>query len=919
MQILSVTLINFKTHRDRHFRFQPGTNAICGENGAGKTSILEAIAWVLFNYTGDYTKTDLIRNGSGSAQVSVTFVSSYDGRTYDIQRCTHKGYTLFDPQLNQRLPYSRIQDEVMPWLRDHMGVAPGTDLGRLFANTVGVPQGTFTADFLLGPEKRKPIFDTILKVEEYRQANQKMLSLEKYAKAQSERLQDRIAQYDEALKNWDELQQRRQAVCHDMEQQTETLKHLQQTLQDLQQQRDRGLAQARQLQTLTAQLQTLTAQIQTQEQANLRLEQSVAQAQSAVQRCEAHHLDHQAYLAAEQALQELEQQNSARLALWRQREAQQKTLGDRQTALTRLMLQLESLGQAEADLQALQTAVQQQEALERQHSEVGEQLQKLQTLKLEQRTIQHRITQLERQQATLAQEIQHLQSLKADVAQIPAWEKQRDRLQEQLSRIEAAKQFEAELRQLVHQAKTQQTDYQTQARVAYRTLQELRANGGLAIAPADAVLDVIRQGVTLNQDVLAALDQILMDLSEQVSRERLQHQLQQIRTQLQTADQQRLQLAVLDTKLAQQAELSHELTQRRQQITTFEEQLQAEAQYRQQQADLVAQLQALHNPKGRSQLLQQQLQQQAKLRHDYETLQTAQTELQKRLTELDQQLDAFADLDDRTEAQKAQRQNHQAGYLIYLQHEKLARDLPTLKAEMEQAIAQLETLQTQYSTLQTEQDHLLQTFDPEQLQQLEATYSATKSQADQISGALPQQHKLLQELDQQIATLQESAQKRSQAQTELKDRDRVRRFITYARKVYKQAGPRITEMYVQTISREADRLFRELINRPNVALEWTRDYDILVQEGPHNRRFINLSGGEQMCAALAVRLALLKVLADLDIAFFDEPTTNMDQPRRESLAEAIARIKSFQQLFVISHDDTFEKVTENVILVEREA
>jgi DNA repair protein SbcC/Rad50 len=61
------------------------------------------------------------------------------------------------------------------------------------------------------------------------------------------------------------------------------------------------------------------------------------------------------------------------------------------------------------------------------------------------------------------------------------------------------------------------------------------------------------------------------------------------------------------------------------------------------------------------------------------------------------------------------------------------------------------------------------------------------------------------------------------------------------------------------------------------------------------------------------------VLADIDIAFFDEPTTNMDRPRRESLAEAIGNIRSFRQLFVISHDDTFEKVTENVILINRDA
>jgi DNA repair protein SbcC/Rad50 len=60
------------------------------------------------------------------------------------------------------------------------------------------------------------------------------------------------------------------------------------------------------------------------------------------------------------------------------------------------------------------------------------------------------------------------------------------------------------------------------------------------------------------------------------------------------------------------------------------------------------------------------------------------------------------------------------------------------------------------------------------------------------------------------------------------------------------------------------------------------------------------------------------VLADLNVAFFDEPTTNMDLPRRVKLAEAIANIKTFRQLFVISHDDTFEQVTENVIVVTRE-
>ena len=57
----------------------------------------------------------------------------------------------------------------------------------------------FTADFLQASEKRKPIFDAILKVGEYRQANQQMLSLEKHGKAEVEKLEAAIAQYEESF------------------------------------------------------------------------------------------------------------------------------------------------------------------------------------------------------------------------------------------------------------------------------------------------------------------------------------------------------------------------------------------------------------------------------------------------------------------------------------------------------------------------------------------------------------------------------------------------------------------------------------------------------------------------------------------------------------------------------------------------
>ena len=214
-------------------------------------------------------------------------------------------------------------------------------------------------------------------------------------------------------------------------------------------------------------------------------------------------------------------------------------------------------------------------------------------------------------------------------------------------------------------------------------------------------------------------------------------------------------------------------------------------------------------------------------------------------------------------------------------------------------------------------DELSKAYDPQRFEAVQLAYKETETQQVALNARLPEIGKRLQDVTSQLEALRLIQFKRDRAQAELGQHQKARHFITFARKVYKQAGPRITERYVRNISREADRLFRELLNRQDVALEWTQEYEIMVQEGAHWHRFTNLSGGEQMCAALAVRLALLKTLADIDIAFFDEPTTNMDRPRREQLAEAIANIKNFRQLFVISHDDTFEKVTGNIVLVER--
>jgi exonuclease SbcC len=169
----------------------------------------------------------------------------------------------------------------------------------------------------------------------------------------------------------------------------------------------------------------------------------------------------------------------------------------------------------------------------------------------------------------------------------------------------------------------------------------------------------------------------------------------------------------------------------------------------------------------------------------------------------------------------------------------------------------------------------------------------------------------LTEMNHQMADLMELETKNSHL-------DDIGEALKFIRKTIRDAGPEVTKMIVASVSINADILFSEIMQDPTAHLQWTEDYDIIISNGDQVRHFNQLSGGEQMSAALSVRLALLKEISNIDIAFFDEPTVNLDTQRRESLAEQILGVQGFSQLFVISHDDTFETGTDHVVRVHKE-
>ncbi len=94
-------LTDFKVFRDIEFTFMPGTTAIVGPNGSGKTSILESIEFGLFRTVTRKEKKipkveNLIRHGRNRAIVELEFIAPVNKRVYRVKRSIHPGETNAD-------------------------------------------------------------------------------------------------------------------------------------------------------------------------------------------------------------------------------------------------------------------------------------------------------------------------------------------------------------------------------------------------------------------------------------------------------------------------------------------------------------------------------------------------------------------------------------------------------------------------------------------------------------------------------------------------------------------------------------------------------------------------------------------------------------------------------------------------------
>lgn len=882
MHIVEVKLDNIKSHREARFDFERGTTAIVGENGAGKTTIIEAIAWALFDLL-DYKKDDFVRRGQKKGSVQVTFESSKDERRYTVYRDTGTGYSIFDPEIGMKVADKK--EDVSKFLQDHLGVEAGTDLELLFRTAIGVPQGTFTAIFLEAATRRKDTFDKLLKVEEYRQGAEKLRATTRYIEEQIAVVREKIARAEGELSRSELIEKEHKEIVAELAELKANLERLEKEAAERRVEAQKFETEEAAIKQIQAVLDKLRAELATAEIVLKQKQAEVDSARRAVEKLTAVELDHTAHLSALASLKELESQRTER----------DKFLSELKSIETVLI-------KTEAEQKNLQSAMQRAE-------ESAKEIAQLETSTARQKELENKREHMRTKQA----------SAKAFKSQIGAIEARLITMRDDFKKIDA------EVKEATEKSKAA-----VDADALGRQENELTRR----IASLQAKLESDER---FQREIKNGLCPILsakcMNLADgQTLEDFVSSQFDGVKAEIKIAEAEQVAVAA-SLKIAREAgqflKALEALQRRHKEITEVGKKLRDDQSNAKKKADELEfietelkateeELAALKNPRERADALRNEARSAGEIRTKIDGNEKELDSLGQQKSVIEASAEKFTTLDEDWARFSRERDKTAPAHRDYLANEMLARSSPEREAELETSMQAAAKVKAEATETENQFAEAAKNYDAEKHQQVKIELLTIERELTETNARSSIMQKRQGELEKELERLKIVL---TAMQTEFKEKDRLEKIgeaTKFIRDTLKEAAPRVARNYVYHVSNEANQLFREISGNPERSLKWTEEYAVVLDEGGHERPFQSLSGGEQMAAALSIRLALLKQLSDVRMAFFDEPTTNMDAVRRQNLAEHISHItekNTFDQLFVISHDDTFEEYVDNVVTV----
>ncbi|MBL1210945.1 exonuclease subunit SbcC [Geminocystis sp. GBBB08] len=214
-----LNLQNFLSYRQAKLDFTGlHTACICGANGSGKSSLLEAITWTIWGKTRTATEDDVIHLGEKNTRVDFEFI--YKEEFYRIIRTRQrKGSGTLDFQIINNNRYKSLSGKNVSETQKEIIKCLKIDYDT-FLNSAYLRQGRADEFMLRKPAERKKILADLLKLDQYEILAEESKDLAKQYKVRIEDISQQLEDIENKLEG-------KEAIKLDLDNTKKDLKYFQ--------------------------------------------------------------------------------------------------------------------------------------------------------------------------------------------------------------------------------------------------------------------------------------------------------------------------------------------------------------------------------------------------------------------------------------------------------------------------------------------------------------------------------------------------------------------------------------------------------------------------------------------------------------------------------------------------------------------
>ena len=256
-------------------------------------------------------------------------------------------------------------------------------------------------------------------------------------------------------------------------------------------------------------------------------------------------------------------------------------------------------------------------------------------------------------------------------------------------------------------------------------------------------------------------------------------------------------------------------------------------------------------------------------------------------------------------------------YNEYLKNNVLAEDLDNLLLKVDKNIKELYSLRTEKNLLEEKVSNLEEKIKNIKIDELKEKYDIIKEELNEINKKLGSSQEKIENYKKILEKISSQEEKQKKLLIEFKKLENKFNKASLIRNEVGQMGRAISKYMLSGISNIASVNFNKITGRTE-RIEWSNEekdkYAVYLVGQERKIAFEQLSGGEQVSVAIAIRGTMTEYFTNSKFMILDEPTNNLDIERKKLLAEYMGEIlNNLEQSIIVTHDDTFREMAEKII------